>query len=172
MNVRAACVVGFALLLCGCSDADWDHALSYDNGSPSNSAVAQAAPVESAPPSVESASLPPPAAAPQVETAPPAETRTADVVMPAPPPRMIAPVQTRAAEVVAPPPRVIAPRPTSSTVETVTSMTPLPATHYCKTLALNTGANATRDGLDGPAQEQAADALFRQCMSFYGVSTQ
>jgi hypothetical protein len=67
-----------------------------------------------------------------------------------------------------------APQPSYSVTQTVTTVTPIAhpggAVGYCQTMAQSTGADATRDGMDGPAQQAAADATYRQCLALYGAS--
>jgi hypothetical protein len=128
MKLRAAGFVVIALILCGCSDADWDNALSFGPAENSDAAPGQVAQADAPPVS---------------EAAPPPVTET-----------------------------VMAPQPTYSVTQTVVTATPLPSanptTGYCRTVAQSSGASATRDGMDGPAQQQAADATYRQCMTLYG----
>jgi PBP1b-binding outer membrane lipoprotein LpoB len=134
MKFRAMGIAAAALLLCGCSDADWDNLLSFGPSNNAQVASDQAAPDMAAPPPTET-------------TAP-----------------------TPAAEVA-----TVAPQPSytvTQTTTTVTSVMPDNTTRYCRQMAQNSGAVATRDGMDGPAQQQAADATYRECEAFYGASGQ
>jgi hypothetical protein len=134
MNFGAVGVVCVAVLLCGCSDADWDNALNFGHAGASDTAVAQTGSAN-APPPVESASLP----APQVNMA--------DATAGGPRPNWA----------------------TQTITTTTTTVAPLdPTTGYCRTLARNAGATATRDGMDAPAQQQAADTIYAHCMSLFG----
>jgi hypothetical protein len=133
MKFRAAGVVAVALLLCGCSDVDWDNLLSFG---PSNNSEASADQT-----------------APAAMSALPASEPAA--------PRPAADVAT------------VAPQPTYSVTQTTTTVTSGAhdmTTGYCRQVARSSGAVATQDGMDGPAQQQAADATLRQCEAFYSGS--
>ena len=41
-------------------------------------------------------------------------------------------------------------------------------TSYCRDIAHRSGADAARDGMDGPAQQRVADVTYRQCLTLYG----
>ena len=149
MNIRAAGLIGIALLLCGCSDADWDHALSYDAPKSSGPAAVQVADANASPPVEATASMPVPV----------------DVTASSAP-RQMAPADEP----------VPAPQPSYSVTQTVTTITPIAhadvTTGYCRKVAQNSGASATRDGMDEQAQQQAVDATYQQCLRFYGAPGQ
>lgn len=133
MTLRVAGVVAIALLLSGCSDADWDHLLSF--GSSNNSE----------------------ASADQADAGTPADA-PAPVSEPAAPPPDVAAVATQPSYSV------------TQTTTTVTTVARDPTNGYCRKMAQSSGAVATRDGLDDAAQQQAADATYKECENFYGES--
>ena len=153
MKFRAVMFLGLGLSLCACSDEDWDKAMTYNSVEhPTSVTQTGAAPV------VETAAIPPPSQAATMPAEPAAQTYS-------PPPR---PVYRQADGT----PTTSEPAQPSYTVtQTVTTVTTVASSQrYCAQVGQSTVVDAAQDNLDAAVQQQAADAVYRQCMSFYGAS--
>jgi protein-disulfide isomerase len=162
-NFGMAAFFATALLLCGCSDADWDNALSYDTGKKTDSSAGQTAIADSSA-SVQAASSPP---VQSTDLAPLPSTQ-AYAAPPSPPP----PLQSAAVALPPAPKTYTAPQPSYAMTQTVTTVTSDPTMSYCRKVAQGSGAVATRDGLDDTSQMNAADTVYQACMRMYGRSGQ
>jgi hypothetical protein len=166
MLLRSVFFTGLAVVLCACSDGDWDKATTYNTIE--NPAVASRADAPVAAPSapVETASIAPPAApgVPEQASPPPAAalaqetttTTTTTVEIPTPLPDYMPPAAPEpapaimAAQAVAPPAS--------------------PADGFCRENANSAAKQAIRDGYEPEMQQQVYDATYRQCLSYYGVA--
>jgi hypothetical protein len=113
-----------ALSLCGCTDSDWDNALSLNSVEhPNAPAVVPTGPTE-------------------------ATTSDADVTVAATPPSTtyVPPGAPRVAE-------------GTSSLEN----------RFCDRVARSNAATSAQEGSDPAMQQQAGDAVYRECMTFYGA---
>jgi hypothetical protein len=152
MRLRETAFVFAALLLCGCSEADWNWASSYDPPSRQDTAADSGAPM-----------------APQADTAAP--------VPPQPPAMMASSPSSQSdtrATVTQAGPTDDASRPSYSETQTVVTTSPVAfadsTTIYCRGVAQNAGAAAMRNGMDGLTQQRSADVTYRQCMALSATS--
>jgi hypothetical protein len=122
-KLGTAAVFAMTLLLCGCTDADWNNVLSFNTAQNPDAAASQSADVEAAPQPVDETAAPQPIYS---------QTRTATAASSA----------------------------ASSN----------PTTGYCRSIARSSGADAARDGMQSPAQQQVADAAYNQCMVFFDAN--
>jgi hypothetical protein len=147
MYLRAIAFAGMALLLIGCSDEDWDKATTFNSVENPKVAAQSDVPAE-APPPTETASVTPPAQPTAQNDVPPAQ-----VYAPSAPPAGMEMAQASVE--------------TTTTTTTLTQVPSSPVETFCRQTARNTSDVADRDGFDLPAQQQAADASYRQCIAFY-----
>jgi hypothetical protein len=152
MYLRAIAIAGVALLLIGCSDEDWDKATTFNSIENPKMAAQSDVPAE-APLPVETASVTPPA---QGYAAAPS------AAPPSPPSEQVASAPTAGMEMV---PASVETTTTTTTLTRVPLSSPLEKS--CRQAARNTSDVADRDGFDLPAQQQAAEAVYRQCIAFY-----